>query len=494
MKNEFTMTTNTYLLFAGCLISGNATFAGGVILEQALANHLVSYSTASHLNKNELNQLCLAKDSKDKRRVQLKALSQYASGTDATLRGANCGFHSLRNGVQTALGIINKSGSRDELRELSSEDHMNRLFGTKLAPWRVEIGKIRNELTARRVTREIIFKSLSPIKEGIDKEYNLILQSVGSFMLPMFSRPEVWEDGYHYRASKKDIYDALVERCHKAAAQNALSRKDERKRVITSSKLDKYFTQELEIHFTIDFEGNCYAYDSDLLLATVPGERYGSWVQSDEMSPLVDAQRGDGILSAEPMLFVATYGEELGGIAQHAVASEKFMELYSVMRETKDDCVGVVLVYLPGGNGITYEPVRRMVSWVESWFSSYVGFAQDAKSVQSRQDSGHWVTLVVARIKGDVRYYILDSLGANRLRTSHINDVIDMFDRKKALPGYEWSAKQAQQIAKPIGQPVVKAKPSQLSWTTLGVGVALAGLCTYGAYSLYTHKKKKQNP
>jgi hypothetical protein len=97
-------------------------------------------------------------------------------------------------------------------------------------------------------------------------------------------------------------------------------------------------------------------------------------------------------------------------------------------------------------------------------------------------------------MRGDVRYYILDSLGANRLRTSHINDVIDMFDRKKALPGYEWSAKQAQQIAKPIGQPVVKAKPSQLSWTTLGVGVALAGLCTYGAYSLYTHKKKKQNP
>lgn len=166
------------------------------------------------------------------------------------------------------------------------------------------------------------------------------------------------------------------------------------------------------------------------------------------------------------------------------------------MRETNDDCVGVVLVYLPSGGGtMAYKPVRRMVSWVESWFSSYVGFAQDAKSIQSGQDSGHWVTLVVARIKGDVRYYILDSLGINRLRASRINDIIDMFDRKKSLPGYEWSAMQAQQlVAKSNVPPVVKAQPSQLSWTTLSIGVAVAGLCTYGAYSFYTHKKKKQNP
>ena len=86
----------------------------------------------------------------------------------------------------------------------------------------------------------------------------------------------------------------------------------------------------------------------DNVIARVSQEKNGSWVQTDEMQKLVKAQRGDGILANEPTLLVATYGEYHGD-DEHAVASEELVQLYSLIRNTKQDCVRVVLVYLPGG-------------------------------------------------------------------------------------------------------------------------------------------------
>ncbi len=457
-----------------------------LILRQAKKNHLVDYGYASQLSKGDIGELFLAQDSKDSRRIQIKSVNQMVVGDDTELRGASCGYHAFRNGALTAQGLINKDGKRAVLKSLSSQSHANELFGTKLAPWRLEIGKIRNESTARRVGREMIFSSLALSKEGADADFDLFMECTGSITLPTFEHPEIWEDGFHYKATKKEIYAAIIERCNKLAVQGNRQLKDKVKTFTNRATLDAYFKGDLKIDFKIDFEGRCYRMDSpDTVIARVSQEKNGSWVQTDEMQKLVKAQRGNGILANEPTLLVATYGEYHGGCNEHAVASEELVQLYSLIRKTKQDCIGVVLVYLPGGSRSTRPTntfIGRMYSYVGSFF-------EHAKKIQSGQDNGHWITLVVSRVKGNVRYYVLDSLGnSNRLRSERINEIIDAFDGKKNLPGYDWTV---DQISQQYKGKVKSQSNAGYSWTKIGLGLVAAGLVSYGAYALYTHQKKK---
>jgi hypothetical protein len=309
----------------------------------------------------------------------------------------------------------------------------------------------------------------------------------------MFAQPEICEDGFHYSASKKEIYDALTKRAHAITGRNGWP-------IDEKGTLDSYFTKDLTLDFMIDFEGNCYRVTSPFKIqAKVSHDIDGNWVQSDEMAFLIDSQRSnEGVLAKEPTLLVATYGEDLGGIEQHAFASEKFMQLYALLRETKHDCVGVVLVYLPGGYSVrsySSSAAQKVYSWIESWLSSdqsNTNFSEDAQGLQMGQDNGHWISLVVSRIKGDLRYYILDSCNVNRLRNVRINQIIDMFDGVKDLPGYDWTA---EQITKLHGHAITKTADSRkgYSWTKIGLGGAVVGLLTYSAYYFYSQHKNKNN-
>ena len=96
---------------------------------------------------------------------------------------------------------------------------------------------------------------------------------------------------------------------------------------------------------------------------------------------------------------------------------------------------------------------------------------------------------MVSRVKGNVRYYVLDSLGnSNRLRNERINEIIDAFDGKKSLPGYDWTVDQISRQYKSNGKSL---NNTRYSWTKIGLGLVAAGLVSYGAYALYTHQKKK---
>lgn len=474
------------------------------ILKQVRENHFVQYDKASQLTKQDLGSLFLAQDAQDSRRIQIKSVDQGATGSDVELRGSSCGYHALRNGILCADALINKDGTRASLKKISSQGHANELFGTKQAPWRLIIGKMRNEATAKRVCRERIFNTLTLKKEGPDREFDLLMRCAGDIHLPILARPAIWEDGYHYPISRRDVHKALIDRSEVIAQHGKSDVQGAAKALKNRSILDSYFQGDLSMEFVIDFEGQCYFAESpDLIIAQVPGIKYGNWVQSDEMPTLIDTQRSEGLLETEPSLLVATYGEDQGGVDQHAFASEKFMQLYALIRETKDDCVGVVLTYLPGCSSKgSHEGswIGRAASWFGSWFSAVKRgtFAQDAQAIQSVEDNGHWVTLVVSRIKGTVFYYILDSLGnGKKLRNSRINEIIDIFDGKKSLPGYSWTARQ---VEKQCGnhsasgaQRSAEVKQGY-SWTKIGVGTLASGLLAYAAYTLYQDRQKKKNP
>lgn len=487
------------------------TLKSNEILKQALLEHAVDYSHASQLSRDHLGGLFLAQDAQDLRRIQIKSVSQSLTGDECELRGASCGYHALRNGTLTALSLLDKGEAQSKLKQIASQRHANELFGTKIAPWRIEIGRLRNESTARKIFRERIVKGFN--HQVANKEFDLLMRCVGEINVPALARPAVWEDGFHYSVSKKEVYEALAERLNKFAAQGTKDQQVASKALLANrATLDQYFDKNLDVDFKIDFEGACTFTNSQQGLTRVPGVRYGNWVQSDEMPSLVNAQRDNGILVEQPMLLVATYGEDHGGDEHHAFASEKFTQLYSLIRETDDDCVGVVLVYLSSGassQGAASSVVRNMLSWFGSWFSSQKGksFAKDAEDIRSVQDNGHWITLVVSRIKGDVRYYTLDSLGnSNRLRNSRVNEIIDILDGKKSLAGYSWTAKQvAKQSSgmskakatslRSVGKTQLKNDlKKEYSWTQIGLGTLVTGLVAYGAYAIYNDQKKKKNP
>ncbi len=499
-----------YLLLVG--VSLTNTLKSNEILTQALAEHAVDYTHAAQLTKEDLGGLFVAQDAHDNRRIQIKSVAQSSTG-DEELRGASCGYHAFRNGTLSAFALINKGEAQGALKELASQNHAHNLFGTKSSPWRIEVGRVRNEPTARKVFRETVYNSLTFPDDDVLQEYNFLIRCAREITVPALARPAVWEDGFHYSVTKKEVYASLIERLNKLALQGGQEQKQMSKALINNrTLLDKYFNDDFSIDFTIDFEGVCTRADAPKkLLARVAGDKYGNWLQTDEMPTLVNAQRDSGILEKEPTLFVATYGEDLGGDEHHAFASEKFTQLYALIRETKNDCVGVVLVYLSGGSpskGGKPSIVRKMFSWFGSWFASKQNsFAQDAQEIQSVHDSGHWISLVVSRIKGDIRYYVHDSLGnANRLRNSRVNEIIDVLDGKKSLPGYSWTARQVskQSTGKATSKSEMVRSAAKLqlkegestgySWTQIGLGALATGLFVYAAHHVYNDQKKKKNP
>lgn len=496
------MNKNYYFLLVGVGLIN--TLKSNDNLDKALAEHLVDYSNAAQLTKNDLGGFFLAQDSYDTRRIQIRSVNQCSTGDEA-LRGASCGYHALRNGVLGALALINHGEAQSTLKQLASPQHADDFFGTKTSPWRIEVALLRNNKTARDTFRQIVLNSLKPAGKGAAKERDFLTSIIQHDLI--VPTPAVWEDGFNYSATKHDVYAALAARCNKLAEQGTRDQKEMSKALNKREVFDKYFSDELLVDFTIDFEGICKRTDSSVL-SRVGGVKYGNWLETGEMPKLIAAQKERGILENEPTLLVATYGDDLGGDEQHAVASDKIIQLYSLIRETEMDCVGVVLVYLPGGSpkGSNSSVVRRVFSWFGSWFSSK-GFAQEAGDIQSGQDNGHWISLIVSRIKGDLRYYALDSLGnVNRLRDSRINEVIDIFDGKKGLPGYSWTVQQIEKQSsglskiklgslRSVAKTQLKAEVRPgYSWTQIGVGTLAMGLVAYAAYSVYNDQKKKKNP
>jgi len=465
--------------------------AHNAVLKQALVEHQVEYNRATQLTKADLGSLLLIQDSQDPRRIQVRSVCQSSTGRDPELRGASCGYHSLRNGILCARALVNQNGQRELLLDTLASTHLaSKLFGTKKAPWRLEIGSMRNEATIRKIVQEYASSVMVPKKEGSKKEFDLLLNCVGTLHLPVFSKPVIWEDGYHYAVSRHDMFKSIISRAQVIARDKG---KDVQRiaKALKNSSLEAYFPCDIAWEFVIDFEGRCYEkQDPTNLLALVSHDLASNWVQSDEILLLSRAQQDHGLLEDEKSLFVATYGENHGGVDQHAFATETFMQLYSIIRSTKLDCVGVVLVYISGSstcvNGYSY--LNKMSAWVGSLFNKNASsdFAHDAQSIQSCHDNGHWVTLVVSRIKGALSYYVLDSINVPMVRHERINEVIDILDGRKCLPGYSWTAQQVEnQVAK--NQYAHGEHIQKYSWLTKSFGVLAMGVIAYVGYSYY-HK------
>ena len=436
-----------------------------------------AYLGAKQLDKDSLGSLVLRQNSIDPRIMQIKVVPQGAQGLTglaATLQGSSCGYHAMKNGILFSQALLESSEKAHYLASLQSLDYTHFLFGGPQAPWRQFIMQQRFRTVARKIYREQIEKSL---KQCSLEDRQLLSRCIHDLEVV---DPVVSPAGFTYSADNAIVYSQLTQRMEKMMRQGS-KHSIALKRLV--EKLADYFGS-LAIHFTIAYDGRCY--DSNKTLSHVVGDAYGCWVSPAEIAAMVNYQRDEGLLQTHPDLLVATYGEVFGGAAEHASVSEKLSQLYTLVTETDDDVVGVVLVYL-GGTANVLSLRDKITVWAKNLLGS---FYSEAQQLQKNQDYGHWVSLVVSRIKGDMRYYLLDSLNSTRaLSRSRIRDLIAIFDGKKELPGYQWTVgytdSSAFKESKGVSLEVYKEDSEQslsLNKTNIALGVgsiSVAGLAYY---------------
>ena len=454
------------------LIIGSSLCADSLTVRQAREAHSLPYLGSQQLDKRTLGSMVLKQDSADSRILQIKVVPQSAQGLTglaATLQGSSCGYHAMKNGLLFSLALLEGSERDQYLQSLRSADYAHFLFGDVQAPWRQFIIQQRFKPIARKVYHRQVKKAL---KNCFKEDDQLLRRCINDLDLV---DPVVSQKGFCYSADKAVVCSQLSQRMEKMISQGSKYSVALRR---LHGRLNECFS-DIAITFTIAFDGRCYEpYALTKTLAQFSGESYGRWVNSGEIIALVDHQRAEGLLQVHPRLLVATYGDDLGGEAEHAFTSEKLSQLYALVTETDDDIVGTVLVYL-GGNKTDKSFVVKLRSWAGGFFGSFSG---DALQLQARQDFSHWIALVVSRIKGDMRYYVLDSLnGTGALSRSRIRDLIDIFDGKKELPGYQWTTEQTLNVFHALEpkKPFLSQRTKVLLGS-IGGSIGVAGLACYG--------------
>ncbi len=457
------MTTKQLVLV---LMAAGPLYADSQTVDAARAAHTLPYNGAEQFTKDTPG---VAKvDANDPRRMQIKVAPQNVPGTTglaAGLQGSSCGYHATKNGILQALALLQNADRAQYRESMQSTDYAHFLFGTPEAPWRQEIMKQRFKSVARKIYRRKIEEAL---KKDTVADKALLRHCINALepVDPVFT-PE----GFVYRADIDLVYAQLLQRMETMLLHG--SKFAPASVQLHQEKLTEFF-DAITIEFTIALDGRCYEpHNPTKTIGQVSGDQYGKWVSSDEITSLVEHQRGTGLLQTQPRLLVATYGEDLGGLTEHAFASEKLSQLYALVTETDDDVVGVVLVYLGGSKPSESSTMQKIWSWFDS-------FSSHAEKLQSTQDRGHWISLVVSRIKGDMNYYALNSTNGNVLNHARVNELISYFDGKKELPGYEWTIGQT---GKPMHHEATK-KPSYRKTKLLLGGIGL-GILGYYAYKWY---------
>lgn len=392
-------------------------------------------------------------------------------GLEGSLQTSSCAYHAIKNGILCALAILNSAEREEYLRSMISGDYSRLLFGLPASPWRLEIMKARFQSVARKVYRKQIARSL---KKSRSAERRLIKHCIKN-LLPL--DPIQGPEGFRYRADKEQIYAQLTER------MNTMIRQGSKHAGMLKSLLDcfnHYFEDTVEVNFAISLDGRCYdPHNPTKTLGTVQGDQYGTWVTSSEITCLADYQRTEGLMQTCPSLLVATYGDDIGGHDDHAYASENLAKLYAVAHETEDDLIGVVLVYLSSQYEETWW--HRLTGWFSDQKSSFAG---DAYSIQHSYDRGHWVACVISRINKGMQYYVLDSVNSDRvLAHPRVQDLIQIFNGKKELPGYQWTRDQ-------VGEAVKKKSFLLRTRKWLAATVGLGGLTWY-AYHWYRTRNQR---
>ncbi len=313
-------------------------------------------------------------------------------------------------------------------------------------------------------------------------EFNALMEVVRLIVPPAVNQPELWEDGFRYAATKSEVLSVILERMN-TLLKTKSSLTPHLKNLTSIEQLERYFDNPV-VDFMISFDGKCYeTLSPDVIIQEVADEKYGQWIRTTEMEHFIKEVRKTHLLKPCSELIIAPYGENHGGDDEHAVVSENFLNLYEAFRGSSKDCVGVVLLYLSKSS--FEKRSSGLFSWIGSWFSGgrKSSFSQDAENLQGSQNNSHWITVVAAKIKGKVHYYVLDSLtGSNRLEDSRVKEVIEILDGQKELPGYRWTKSQLKG-QKPEIINATTSWPKYIAWTAL-----LGGL----GYFAYQHWNKEQ--
>ena len=459
------------------LIVGSSLGADMRTVKQAREAHSLSYLSSEQIGTDRLGSLLLQKNSSDARVMQIKVAPQMSQGLfslAATLEGSSCGYHAVKNGILFSLALLEGPAKDTYLPLLKSDEYARVLFGKPQAPFRLFVMQQR----FKRIASTIYHKQIEmALKHSVNQDNQVLLRCIHDLDVV---DPTVAEQEFSYSADTAIVCSQLKQRMEKMIAQGS-SHSEALKRLL--GKLKEYFNHQ-KIQFTITFDGRCSTFTRPLG-SIVEGSMnpwqgvvkkindlhlYGRWATSAEIMDMVDYQRSEGLLQEHPRLLVAVgeYG---------AFANDKLSALYALLTETDDDLIGTVLVYL--GSSEKLEKVVKKYTKT---------FAEEAQQLQQSQDYGHWISLVVSRIKGDKRYYVLDSLNSSGALSHHkIRELIDIFDGKKQLPGYQWTISQAQRATTSLSS--LPSGKSFLSLRTkaLLVGIGLAALACGGylSYSSY---------
>jgi hypothetical protein len=467
-------------------------------IEEVLQKYVIDYSIAEQFAQQNVGDKICYVDATDDRRIQMRSLAQQSDDLD----NSACGYYSIFNGLLHALAQIRPDRRQECLDKSLNREFAQQVFGTTQAPWRLFIKKDRAKEVAREHLRRAFlnqFKGIQAVganqrqnndffgwtledgtpsylrfalpQGATEDEFALLKGFLSNAVSALMERSYHNENSIHFGRLSKQRLSGLLDGVIDSATQekrdlkNKLTReaalvgisdaergtkltqlqKEQRTLAIFESlrsagRYDLYF-EDFDCEITSTLDGVIKQQEQErerkLYEVTQQGSLEGRWILGEEVMKLVnyvklDAERGGIFGAVPPNLLVTTYGD-LGG----DFAGPGFDDLYRIMRDARDtNIIAVVSVYVQFPASGLFNFLGQIFSWI--WGKKEESFGEEHNRHQQEQDGGHYISLVVSRIRGQVQYIISDSLGnANRLRDPRVNRIINILDGKEPLSRFQ---------------------------------------------------------
>ena len=489
-------------------------FIFGLLLvgSELRADQGIDYTGSRLFGPQQVARCAKAIDQQDPRRIQVWSSDQFQLGEEDN---ASCGYHALRNGILLAKATIFPALFDQCCADLYSTHHIKALFGTAQSTWRSLIIQERMGAHAKSHCQSVLTSILC-----------------GRESVPDWNKAE----SDRVRACIPNVARTISHSGSQGGRNHRFS--------FSREQLSATFFAELQAIYLRGSQGNSappplhtqekmnlYLGETAFDFAFDPNQiDTGQWVSGDEFKQLIDHEKKAGMLRNLAPLIVTTYGDTVGDeelsdavrasldagpgdrIEQDDHLMEGFRALKKEMRTTPHDVVGVVLVYV--------KPLKRhwLVQKIARFWDYLTGVPPlDAHSqLNAENTNGHWITLVVSRLKGDTRYLLADSAANHScLRDRKINEIIEHLEGKKPQPvadTQETAAASTASLVKPItykvatvspaltSRPLLRSHPTGIvdsapqQTTSAQIGMplttklaytAFAGLSLYAGYKLY---------
>lgn len=396
--------------------------------------------------------------------LQLNVLNQFWQNCGG---GASCGYQALKNGIVIARLIHSDLAQRMQLLyELTSISLVQALFGKVGSDWRASVIKSRRRSIIVQVISNILHLRLLGCEHITDPRVRgenifALNYNKGSVTYLPFTPEEIALENFDqereaYRSCIGTVAELLANNMPIEAQQatnisvttqeiiaafnDALEFKgrddyryqepaDLRRRALYNAlranpdKIGQYFPEIADIQIIVNNNGIMEP-STRMAGSFAEGFLPGEWLTSDEVNPLITRERAsaflNGIWQNVRILCVGDQGQ--GSLANQL----RNADLYA----------GGVQVFAPHMTGHDTDNLYQR----EFIDEDVQHFADSIRGTQGQLPfvgiiilcvPGHWITIVVNKIHGEIQYILADSVGASRINDARVSELIALLEGRQ---------------------------------------------------------------